>query len=101
MVDEALRDPISVGMLKIDGNYIMRELHEKPGPRIGWILHALLEDVLDDTSNNTEEYLKNKTKELLELNDTDLKKLGRSGVEKQKEADNAAIAKLHAKHHVS
>jgi putative nucleotidyltransferase with HDIG domain len=47
MVDEAMRDPVTVGMLKIDGKKIM-ELGEKPGPRIGWILHALLEEVLDD-----------------------------------------------------
>ena len=47
MVDEAMRDPISVAMLKIDGTKIMK-LGEAPGPRIGWILNALLEEVLDD-----------------------------------------------------
>jgi putative nucleotidyltransferase with HDIG domain len=57
MVDEAMRDPVTVGMLKIDGKRIM-EIGEKPGPRIGWILHALLEEVLDDPTKNTEEYLK-------------------------------------------
>ncbi len=100
MVDEALRDPISVGMLKIDGGYIMKEFHVQPGPRIGWVLHALLEDVLDDVAHNTEEYLKGRVAELLKLNDAELKKLGKSGIDKQKEADNKEIAKLHAKHNV-
>ncbi len=101
MVDEALRDPISVGMLKIDGSYIMEHLGEKPGPRIGWLLHALLEDVLDDPENNTVEYLSDKAKTLLKLDNNELKHLGKSGAEKQKEADEAEVAKLREKHHVS
>ena len=101
MVDEALRDPISVSMLKINGKYIMETFHVTPGPRIGWVLHALLEDVLDDTTKNTEEYLKNRAEELLKLDDGALQKLGKSGVEKQKEIDEAQIRQLHAKHHVS
>ncbi len=101
MVEEALRDPITVGMLKIDGSHIMEKFNEEPGPRIGWLLHALLEDVLDDTDNNTEEYLNKRAEELLKLDDQDLRELGKSGVEKQKEADDKAIAKLRAKHHVS
>ncbi len=101
MVDEALRDPISVGMLKIDGGYIMQTFGEKPGPRIGWLLHALLEDVLDDASNNTQEYLTKRAEELLKLNDAELRELGKNGAEKQREADEAEVAKLREKHHVS
>ena len=101
MVDEALRDPITVGMLKVDGGYIMEHFGEKPGPRIGWMLHALLEDVLDNANNNTEEYLSKKVSELLKLSDEKLRELGKSGVEKQKEADEAEVAKLREKHHVS
>ncbi len=100
MVDEALRDPISVSMLKVDGAYIMQEFNELPGPRIGWTLHALLEDVLDDSSNNNKDYLHSKIKELLKLSDTELKALGKSGVEKQREADEAQVAKLREKHNV-
>src|SRR3989344_4193357 len=47
MVDEAMRDPISVSMLALDGTRLI-EMGEAAGPRIGWILHALLEEVLDD-----------------------------------------------------
>ncbi|MCD5384296.1 MAG: HD domain-containing protein [Candidatus Pacebacteria bacterium] len=101
MVDEALRDPISVGMLAIDGSYIMSTFSEQPGPRLGWILHTLLEDVLDDANNNTEDYLSKRVKELLKLSDQELKTLGKSGSQKQKEADEVEVAKLRKKHHVS
>ena len=56
MVEEALRDPISVGMLNINGAHLMEVTHETPGPRVGSMLHALLEEVLDDPKKNTVEY---------------------------------------------
>jgi len=40
MIDEATRDPISVGMLNIDGKKIMDVSGEKPGPKVGFVLHA-------------------------------------------------------------
>lgn len=100
MVDEAMRDPISVGMLKIDGQKIM-EIGQKPGPRIGWILHALLEEVLDDPKKNTSEYLEKRATEMLELADAELKEIGESGKERRAEEDEAAVQKLREKHHVS
>src|SRR5262249_13629577 len=35
MIEQAMRDPISVGMLKIDGRRAMEASGEKPGPRLG------------------------------------------------------------------
>lgn len=100
MIDEALRDPISVGMLKIDGSKIIK-LGEKPSPRIGWILHALLEEILDDPGKNTEEYLANRTTELSKLTGPELKKLGEAGKDRREEEDKAAVQELRKKHHVS
>ncbi len=48
MIDEALHDPISVGMLKINGKDILELTNSNPGPKVGYILHILLEEVLDD-----------------------------------------------------
>jgi tRNA nucleotidyltransferase (CCA-adding enzyme) len=101
MVDEALRDPISVSMLKIDGKGIMEKMGITPGPRIGWILHALLEEVLDDPTKNTEEYLENRTRELVELPDAELRLLGEEGKERREEEEKDAVAALRKKHHVS
>ncbi len=100
MIDEAMRDPISVGMLKIDGAKLI-EMGEAPSPRIGWILHALLEEVLDDPQKNTEEYLQKRTQELRALEDKALKKLGEQGKERRTEEDQAEVKKLRDKHHVS
>ncbi len=101
MVDEASRDPISVGMLKIDGTYLIEKIAEKPGPRIGWILHALLEEVLDDPAKNTAERLDTRARELSKLSEQDLKTLGEKGKERREEEDGVAIQKLREKHHVS
>lgn len=100
MVEEALRDPISVTMLKTEGNHIMKEFHVNPGPRIGWVLNALLEDVLDDPSRNTQDYLDARTRELLELPDEKLKDLGESGRRKRDEREQAELQEILEKHHV-
>jgi tRNA nucleotidyltransferase/poly(A) polymerase len=100
MVDEALRDPISVTMLKTDGNRLMNKFHVKPGPRLGWTLSALLEDVLDDPTRNTESYLDVRSKELMELPDEELKKLGELGRKKREEKEEEELQKIMEKHHV-
>lgn len=100
MVEEALRDPISVSMLKTDGNRIIEKFHEKPGPRIGWVLHALLEDVLDAPAKNTEEDLDKRTKELLSLSDEKLKELGESGQKKREKAEDAELKEILERNHV-
>lgn len=101
MVDEALRDPISVSMLKTDGKRIMETTNTSPGPRIGWVLHALLEEVLDDPTKNTQEYLDMQTISLLKLSDQDLRTRGQAGKERRAAEDAAAIQELREKHHVS
>jgi len=100
MVEEAMRDPITVAMLKIDGKSIMG-LGEKPGPRLGWILHALLEEVLDDPTKNTEKYLRDRASKLMELPEAELKELGEQGKSRKEKEDEAEVQKLRDKHHVS
>lgn len=100
MIEEALRDPISVGMLAIDGKGIMDLTKEKAGPRIGWMLHALLEEVLDNPALNTKEQLGSKTLELSTLSDTDLKKRGEQGREKKEGAEEESLKEIHKKYFV-
>ena len=100
MIEEVLRDPISVGQLAIDGNYLMDVLHMKPGPRMGYMLNALLEEVLEDPTKNTKEVLTELVAELDKLNDSELKKLGEKGKEKKEELEQVEIEKLHKKHRV-
>jgi len=100
MIEEALRDPISVGQLKINGEYMIKELGITPGPRMGWILHALLEEVLDAPEKNTVEHLSGLVKSLNMLGDKELKTLGERGKEKKEELEEEEVAKLHEKHGV-
>ena len=100
MVEQALRDPISVTMLKTDGNRIMDKFHVKAGPKIGWTLNALLEEILDDSDKNTEEYLDKRTKELLDLSEDELKKLGEAGKQRREAAEDEEIKHIMEKHHV-
>lgn len=100
MIEEVLRDPISVGQLKVDGNILMKELTIKPGPRMGWILNALLEEVLDDPTKNTREHLDELVRSLNMLGDAELKALGERGKEKREELEEAEVAELHKKHGV-
>ena len=100
MVDEAMRDPITVQMLSLDGRTLMA-LGEPAGPRIGWILHALLEDVLDDPAKNTAENLTERAKALMKMDDQTLRALGEKGRSRKEEEDAAEVRLLRDKYHVS
>ncbi len=100
MVDQALREPISVKLLKTNGDRIMKQTGEKPGRKVGYVLHALLEEVLEDPSKNTEEYMDNRVKELLKHSETELKALADAGKEKQASAEAAALKSIAKEHKV-
>ena len=100
MIEEALSQPTSVAMLKIDGKKIIEVIRETPGPRIGYILHALLEQILEDPSLNNEEYLQNKAIELSKLTDLELKRLGQEGKSKKEEKEEEKIKNIRKRHRV-
>jgi len=100
MIEEALRAPTSVGMLKIKGEDVLRETGLTPGPKIGYVLHALLEETLEDPDKNTEEYLLKRAKELAKLADLDLKQLGEQGKEKKEEIEEGELKKIRSKYRV-
>lgn len=58
------QDPITTSMLAIDGNDLIKLLELKPGREIGIILNKLLEEVLEDPSLNTREYLEKRAREI-------------------------------------
>lgn len=101
MIEEVSRDPISVSMLKIDGNYLIKKFHVQPGPRIGHILHALLEEVIENPQNNTEMFLVKRTEELLQLPDDEIQKLGDKGREILEEKESEEIEKIRKERHVN
>ncbi len=74
VIDKVSHDPISVKMLKIGGEEVMKELNAKPGPKIGLILNYLLAEVIDDPGKNTKEYLEQRIHELDKKSPEELKK---------------------------
>lgn len=101
MIEEALRDPISVKMLKIDGQKILEITKSTPGPHVGLILHALLEEVLEDPKLNTVERLSQRAQELFALPTQELKILGEKGKDRKDAEDEKELAQIRGKHHVS
>jgi tRNA nucleotidyltransferase/poly(A) polymerase len=100
MIEEVMRDPVSVGMLKINGKKIMELLGIAPGPKIGQILNALLEEVLEDPFLNTDEYLSKKAIKLSKMSDKKLKELGEKGKIKKEKEEEKEIKEIRGKHHV-
>lgn len=100
MVDEALRDPISVKMLKINGDKIMDITGEKPGRKLGYVLHALLEEALEEAALNTEQYMQKRARELLQLPEPELKLLAEAGKAKQAQEEAAALKDIAREHRV-
>jgi len=100
MIEEAFRDPVSVGMLKMDGKKLMNISGEKPGPKIGYVLHALLEEVLENPKLNTEEYMERRSLELLKLPEKELEALGEEGKEKKEEANEEEVKEIRKLHGV-
>ncbi|MES2314638.1 MAG: HD domain-containing protein [Patescibacteria group bacterium] len=101
MIEEALRDPISLAMLKIDGKRVMEVCNIPPSAKIGHVLHALFNEVIEDPKLNTVEYLEKKAIELSQLSDEKLKEIGEIGKEKKEEEDKKDIEEIRRKHHVS
>lgn len=81
MVEQASKEPISVGQLAVTGNDLIHELSLRPGPMIGGILHALLAEVLEDPKKNDKAYLLEQAKKLQDKTPAELKKLGESAIE--------------------
>jgi poly(A) polymerase/tRNA nucleotidyltransferase (CCA-adding enzyme) len=87
LIEKVSQDPISVKMLKINGNDLMKILKIEAGPRIGLILNALLAEVLEKPKLNTKKELSQKAKELNKLSDQDLKQKTKKVKEKKEEVD--------------
>jgi len=100
MIEEVMRDPVSVGMLKIDGKKVMEITKLAPGPKIGFILHALLEEVLEDPKKNKVKELEEMTNKLAKLPEKELQKLGKKGKETKEKTDEEERGELRKKYWV-
>lgn len=77
MIEKAMREPTSVTDLAVSGHDIMRALGLAPGPTIGMILNALMNEVLDDPATNKREYLLKRIEKLGTLPNDELAQLAK------------------------
>ncbi len=95
MIDKVSKDPLSVKMLAIKGDDIMRELAIPPGPKIGAILDVLLAEVIEDPTLNMKEALLARSKTLMGHDLEKLRKLAKEKIEDEQEAEDKKIKKTH------
>ncbi|MDP3934956.1 MAG: HD domain-containing protein [Candidatus Giovannonibacteria bacterium] len=100
LVEKLQRDPVSLKMMKLNGDKI-KELAGLPqGMRIGFLLNAIFDEVLEDPQKNTPEYLETRVLELNKLSDAELKKLAEAGRKKQLGLEEEEVLKIKKKHYV-
>lgn len=97
LIEKVSKDPISVKMLKINGDDLMKILETKPGPKLGLILNALLSEALENPKINTKKKLSEIAKELNKLSDKELKTRDKKIKEKKEEVDSEMKGKYWVK----
>ncbi len=100
VIEKLSRDPISVKMLKIDGNDIMKIAGIEPGPKVGALLNVLLEEVLDDPKRNTKKHLIGRTGELAKMTEKELAKLASTAKNKSSALEEEKVGEIKKKHWV-
>jgi len=93
MMEKVRKDPLSVKMLKIDGNDIMQMLGTPPGPKIGAILDVLLAEVIEDPELNAKDKLEKKAKELDGYNLEELREKAKEKIDEKKEEEDQELKK--------
>ncbi len=78
VIERVSSDPISVKMLKVSGNDVIKVLKISPGPKIGGILDVLLGYVLSDPKKNKKDFLEKEIEKLGKLQDKELDSLAKS-----------------------
>jgi poly(A) polymerase/tRNA nucleotidyltransferase (CCA-adding enzyme) len=100
LIHKSQLESITPKILKVNGNRVMEILKISSGPKVGWILKILLEEIIDFPEKNNEEYLIQKIKELGQLSNEELKNLAEKGEEKIKKIEKEEEEKLKLKFNV-
>jgi tRNA nucleotidyltransferase (CCA-adding enzyme) len=100
MIEKVKSDPISPKMLKVNGEDVMKILGIEPGPRVGFVLSVLLEEVLDDPEKNRNENLESRIKQLGKMTEKELIDLSKKAREKKDEFESGVEGEMKKKYHV-
>jgi len=99
-IEKVSKDPISAKMLQLDGCNLMKDMNMVPGPRIGFILAILLEEVLDDPATNTKEFLLERARTLNALDDKQLAEMSKFAKKSANEAQTEIEEEIKKKYYV-
>ncbi|MEK7198070.1 MAG: HD domain-containing protein [Patescibacteria group bacterium] len=100
IIEKVSRDPITVKMLKINGDDFIEYLKMEPGPKMGYILNILLDEVLDEPKNNIKEYLLKRAKELSNVPNAELLKMYKTAQAKTQEVAEEEFKSIKKKYYV-
>ena len=100
MIEKVKRDPISPKMLKVNGEDAMMILGIEPGPKVGWILSILLDEVIENPEKNIKENLELRIKDFGKLTDKELEKLSKSAREKKEEFESGVEEEIKKRYYV-
>lgn len=100
MIDKVKHDPISPKMLQVNGEDVMQLLEIPGGPKVGFILAILLEEVLDDPSKNDRTLLEKQIQKLGGLEEKELARMASKAKEKKEEFEVDAEEEIKKKYHV-
>ena len=100
LVDKLARDPVSVKMLRVKGDDIMHLTELPAGPKIGFLLNILLEEVIDDPTKNQKKLLETRIKELNAMSDEELEKLAADAKKKAIALESQEVETIKQKHWV-
>ncbi|HAR99502.1 MAG: PolyA polymerase [Candidatus Moranbacteria bacterium GW2011_GWC2_37_73] len=95
VIEKVSKDAVSVKMLKINGNDLMKDLFIAPGPKIGAILDVLLAEVIENAKKNNKEYLLQRAKELSVEDLSKLREMAKEKIEEKKEEEDKEIKEKH------
>lgn len=93
LVEKVSTDPVSVKMLKLNGDIMIKEMNFKPGPKIGAILEILLAETIDDPEKNTLEYLSERAESLRNEDVDQLKSIAKKYIKEKQQVDKQEIKK--------
>lgn len=93
MFEKVRHDPVSVKMLKINGNDLMEDLKIQPSPKIGEILDVLLGEVIEDPALNEKEYLSKRAGELNDMDGAELRAKAKELIEEKNQEEDQKMKK--------
>jgi len=93
MLEKVQHDPVSVKMLKINGDDLIKKLKLTPGPKIGAILDVLLSEVIEEPKLNNRELLLKRAKVLSKMEIEQLRLEAKKVISAKQEAEDQDLKK--------